>query len=174
MMHCGRARMARLNIEYIHIGACLGFVQDIIMEAVLAHPKLSIRRKTQLLRAIGKVLWIQNDLFARWYVRDGEEFADEMDADLREDHENKQVVGGPSASSIRSGASSPIDEDQYSIAGSIDGSIAESITSSVTSNLTCNLTRSNTVHTPSTLSMATACPFADLVKGSTETKIWAN
>ena len=29
------------------------------------------------MKAISKVLWIQNDLFAKWYVRDGEEYAGE-------------------------------------------------------------------------------------------------
>lgn len=73
-MHCGRGK-ASLNIEYVHIGICLGFIQDIFTEALLSHPRLSMPRKIALVRAIGKVIWIQNDLFAKWYVRDGEEFA---------------------------------------------------------------------------------------------------
>lgn len=74
-MHCGQGRKASLNVEYVHIGICLGFIQDIFTEALLSHPRLSMSRKIALVRAIGKVIWIQNDLFAKWYVRDGEEFA---------------------------------------------------------------------------------------------------
>lgn len=77
-MHCGAGRKDPLVIEYSHIGVCLGFIQDIFTEALLSHPRLPLPRKIALVRAIGKVIWIQNDLFAKWYVRDGEEFADVM------------------------------------------------------------------------------------------------
>ncbi|KAM3077531.1 hypothetical protein ACMFMG_006869 [Clarireedia jacksonii] len=77
MMHVGRGRQHPLHIEYIHIGVCLGFIQDIIFEAILSHPKLEMGVKIAVVKAVGKVLWIQNDLFAKWYVRDGEEFRGE-------------------------------------------------------------------------------------------------
>ncbi|KAI5301972.1 hypothetical protein KEM56_001170 [Ascosphaera pollenicola] len=77
MVHTGKGRKSPLNIEYVHIGICLGFIQDIFTEALLSHPRLSMQRKIALVRAIGKVIWIQNDLFAKWYVRDGEEYFDE-------------------------------------------------------------------------------------------------
>jgi len=68
-----------LHIEYIHIGVCLGFIQDVVFEAILSHPRLKLEQKTTIIKALGKVLWIQNDLFAKWYVRDGEEFAADME-----------------------------------------------------------------------------------------------
>lgn len=68
-----------LHIEYIHIGVCLGFIQDVMFEAILSHPRLKLEQKTAIIKALGKVLWIQNDLFAKWYVRDGEEYAGDMD-----------------------------------------------------------------------------------------------
>jgi hypothetical protein len=63
-----------LHVEYIHIGACLGYIQDVVFEAILAHPRLKLEQKMKIVKALGKVLWIQNDLFAKWYVRDGDEF----------------------------------------------------------------------------------------------------
>ncbi|KAF2461343.1 Protoglobin-domain-containing protein [Lineolata rhizophorae] len=75
MMHVGQGRKHPLHVEYIHIGACLGFIQDVLIEAILSHPRLKIERKIAIVKAIGKVLWIQNDLFAKWYVRDGDEYA---------------------------------------------------------------------------------------------------
>jgi hypothetical protein len=78
MMHTGQGRKHPLHVEYVHIGACLGFIQDVFTEAILSHPRLSLERKMAIVKAIGKVLWIQNDLFAKWYVRDGEEFAEQM------------------------------------------------------------------------------------------------
>lgn len=65
-----------MHVEYVHIGATLSFVQDILTEAILSHPKMRMDRKIGLVKALSKVIWIQNDLFAKWYVRDGDEFAD--------------------------------------------------------------------------------------------------
>lgn len=78
-MHVGRGRKHPLHIEYVHIGACLAFIQDTLTEALLSHPRIKMDRKVALVKALGKVIWIQNDLFAKWYVRDGDEFADEME-----------------------------------------------------------------------------------------------
>ncbi|KAF1839151.1 hypothetical protein BDW02DRAFT_487291 [Decorospora gaudefroyi] len=77
MMHVGQGRAHPLHVEYVHIGVTLSFVQDIITEAVLSHPRLKMDRKIALVKALSKVIWIQNDLFAKWYVRDGDEFAEE-------------------------------------------------------------------------------------------------
>jgi hypothetical protein len=79
MMHVGLGRTHPLNIEYIHIGATLAMIQDILTEAILSHPKLHLQRKMAIVKALGKVIWIQNDLFAKWYVHDGEEFTDGVD-----------------------------------------------------------------------------------------------
>lgn len=76
-MHTGIGREYPLHIEYIHIGVCLSFIQDVFTEAILSHPRISLNRKISIVKALGKVIWIQNDLFAKWYVRDGEEFRDE-------------------------------------------------------------------------------------------------
>lgn len=77
-MHVGRGREHPLHIEYVHIGACLAFIQDTLTEALLSHPRIKMDKKVALVKALGKVIWIQNDLFAKWYVRDGDEFAAEM------------------------------------------------------------------------------------------------
>jgi len=77
MMHVGLGRAHPLHIEYIHIGVCLSFIQDILTEAILSHPRLPLQRKIALVKALSKVIWIQNDLFAKWYVRDGDEFKGE-------------------------------------------------------------------------------------------------
>lgn len=74
MMHVGLGRAHPLHVEYIHLGVCLSFIQDIMTEAILSHPRLSLQRKIALVKAIGKVIWIQNDLMAKWHVKDGQEF----------------------------------------------------------------------------------------------------
>lgn len=77
MMHVGQGRTHALHVEYVHIGVTLSFIQDVLTEAILSHPRLKMDRKIALVKALSKVIWIQNDLFAKWYVRDGEEFDDE-------------------------------------------------------------------------------------------------
>jgi hypothetical protein len=78
MMHVGQGRAHPLHVEYVHIGVTLSFVQDILTEAILSHPKMKMDRKIGLVKALSKVIWIQNDLFAKWYVRDGDEFAEDV------------------------------------------------------------------------------------------------
>ena len=79
MMHTGLGRTHPLHIEYIHIGATLAVIQDILNEAILSHPRLPMHRKIAIVKALNKVIWIQNDLFTKWYVQDGDEFTDGMD-----------------------------------------------------------------------------------------------
>lgn len=161
MMHSGQVRMARLNIEYIHINALLGYVQDVVTEELLSHPQLSLRSKIALLRAIAKVLCIQNDLFARWYVRDGKEYMEEMDMEARE--------GLSKAGNSASEEANQLNDDQASTADSLD-SFSDSLSGSKTTKT--NGTNS-TAHSISH-SMGSACPFSPQAKGSSETKIWAN
>ena len=147
-MHAGEERLHKLNVEYVHIGACLGYIQDVFTEALMSHPRLSLQRKTALLRAINKIIWIQNDLFVKWRIRDGEEFADEMseiNVDEKEGYvEDKKIIGEGSTS-----GSSTSDEDRSSILSSISPSNGASI-----------------AHSP-------VCPFSGASEGGTETKIWA-
>ncbi|CAK7218212.1 hypothetical protein SEUCBS140593_003470 [Sporothrix eucalyptigena] len=79
MMHVGLGRAHPLHVEYVHIGMTLSLIQDVLTEAILSHPRLPMSRKMGLVKALGKVIWIQNDLFAKWYVRDGEEYTDGVD-----------------------------------------------------------------------------------------------
>lgn len=96
MMHVGLGRKHPLHIEYVHLGACLGFIQDIMTEAILSHPRLHIHRKTALVKALNKVIWIQNDLMAKWHVKDGAEYAT-GDSDIEIEQEGwlhgKKVYG---------------------------------------------------------------------------------
>ncbi|KAF7853837.1 uncharacterized protein EAF02_011827 [Botrytis sinoallii] len=118
MMHVGRGRKHPLHVEYVHIGVCLGFVQDIIFEAVLSHPKLRMEKKIAIVKAIGKVLWIQNDLFAKWYVRDGDEFAEEMEEVMVEREgwlKGKKVIDGEDKSDVEdegSGEKTPLEDEK--------------------------------------------------------------
>ncbi|KAG5643146.1 hypothetical protein DXG03_001508 [Asterophora parasitica] len=78
LMHTGvagfahRAKKPGLRVEYIHCAILLGYVEDIVINAVVTHPDLDLDTKTAVIRALNKLLWIQNDLFARHYIQDAD------------------------------------------------------------------------------------------------------
>ena len=50
------------------MSALLGYVEDIVVAAVLAMDEIDLATKTKVIRAFNKMLWIQNDLMARHYI----------------------------------------------------------------------------------------------------------
>ena len=67
---------SRINVEYIHINALFGWLHGFLAETIDTLPQLqdkpAVRAKT--LAAFSKLLWIQNDFFAMYYMRDSELF----------------------------------------------------------------------------------------------------
>jgi hypothetical protein len=77
IMHTGRPgfkhrkNRPELRVEYIHMGALLGYVVDIVVGAVLGMEEIDLVMKGKVIRALNKVVWVQNDLFVRAYLEDG-------------------------------------------------------------------------------------------------------
>lgn len=77
VMHTGkpgfkhREKRPDLRVEYIHCGALLGYVVDIVIGAVMGMTEIDTEMKCRVLKALNKVVWIQNDLFARHYMPEG-------------------------------------------------------------------------------------------------------
>ncbi|OAX84014.1 hypothetical protein ACJ72_01630 [Emergomyces africanus] len=76
IMHTGEAgfkhreKRPKLRVEVMHMSLLLGFVEEIVLKAVLAAEGLDLQTKTSVITAFNKLLWIQNDLFQRHYVVD--------------------------------------------------------------------------------------------------------
>ncbi|KAG8749744.1 hypothetical protein FRC11_011081, partial [Ceratobasidium sp. 423] len=74
VMHTGKAGFKHrekkdpLFVDYAHCAILLGYVQSMLTSAVMARDDLSQEVKTATLLAINKIMWIQNDLFARHYI----------------------------------------------------------------------------------------------------------
>ncbi len=74
IMHTGkpgfkhREKRPDLRVEYIHMGATLGYVVDVVVRAVMEMSEIGDGMKSRVIRALNKVVWIQNDLFARHYI----------------------------------------------------------------------------------------------------------
>ncbi|RFU26506.1 hypothetical protein B7463_g9843, partial [Scytalidium lignicola] len=81
IMHTGqpgfkhREKRPELRVEFIHMGALLGYVVDLVLEHVLPMEAegLDLATKTKVIRALNKVVWIQNDLFAKVYLDEKED-----------------------------------------------------------------------------------------------------
>jgi len=74
IMHTGkpgfkhREKRPDLRVEYIHMSALLGYVVDLVVSAVMDMDVIDTQMKSRVIRALNKVVWIQNDLFARHYI----------------------------------------------------------------------------------------------------------
>jgi hypothetical protein len=87
LMHTGRpAFKHRLNkdplvVDLQQLTLTLAWIHDTVTSIVLLMPKdeLSTKRKLRILRAFGKIVWIQQDLFQRHYVRSDEEAKADLD-----------------------------------------------------------------------------------------------
>jgi len=103
IMHTGkpgfkhRQNRPDLRVEYIHMGLLLGYVVDMVISAVLEMDGIDNATKSGVLRALNKVVWIQNDLFAWQYLMDAEKGG----------YQGKEGEGKEEEEGERSGASCP-------------------------------------------------------------------
>ncbi|KAG6840020.1 hypothetical protein C0991_009551 [Blastosporella zonata] len=72
LMHTGAAGFAHrskrpgLRVEYIHCAILLGYVEDILVNAVATHPDLDLDTKVAVMRAVNKVQLPQSDHGRVW------------------------------------------------------------------------------------------------------------
>ncbi|KAJ9644981.1 hypothetical protein H2204_001443 [Knufia peltigerae] len=151
LMHVGKGRKNPLHVDYVFLGACLGYIQDAMTEAILSHPRLDLTQKIAIVKAIGKVIWIQNDLMAKWHVDDGKEFIDaewdeETQAEARQPEgyvNGKRVLG-------------KVDEDDSSIDGTVSSVSSEKSTTSL----------GRTMEQVRLSNEQIGCPFSGMVNGT--------
>lgn len=103
-MHVGSGRRNPLHVDYMFLGICMGYIQDAFTEAILTNTSVDLRLRISIVRALGKLIWIQNDLLARWHINE----------------ENIGANSKPSstyAASSVSAAASPVQHPQYHARG---------------------------------------------------------
>lgn len=69
-MHVGSGRRNPLHVDYMFLGICMGYVQDAFTESILTNNSVDLRLRISVVRALGKLIWIQNDLLARWHINE--------------------------------------------------------------------------------------------------------
>ncbi|CAE6461390.1 unnamed protein product [Rhizoctonia solani] len=63
-----------LRVDHIHLSGLLGWTMDRVIVIVLRDETIPLSKRETIIRSLHKVMWIQQDLFSRHYVRDGEEY----------------------------------------------------------------------------------------------------
>ena len=77
------------------MGALLGYVVDIVVGAVMSMDVIDNEMKCKVIRALNKVVWIQNDLMARHYlVKNGDEADQTVTPPLSDEGEREGAKGG--------------------------------------------------------------------------------
>ncbi|CAF3117358.1 unnamed protein product [Rotaria sp. Silwood2] len=67
-MHTNMAGTHSINVDYVHINATFGYLEHILIDAVLSNDEIDAPTKKAALLAINKLFWIQNDLFSMHYI----------------------------------------------------------------------------------------------------------
>ena len=66
-MHTGKAGNAGINVPFIQVNALMGFVNDALIATIVTLP-IPAEVQHKAIRAFTKLLWIQTDLFIKYYV----------------------------------------------------------------------------------------------------------
>ncbi|CAF3391075.1 unnamed protein product [Rotaria sp. Silwood1] len=67
-MHTNMAGARSINVDYIHMNAMFGYLQQTFMGIVLSNEEIDETTKKTTLLALNKLFWIQNDLFSMHYI----------------------------------------------------------------------------------------------------------
>ena len=65
-----RKNKPALFVEYRDVNLLLGWVENAVTDIVMGVEALDVKTKVNILKALNKYWWLQNDLFARHYVVD--------------------------------------------------------------------------------------------------------
>lgn len=114
-MHNGHIRRQPLHIDVIHFSLMIGHVQNTLNDQIITSPTIATSQKAPLVKAWAKLLWIQNDLFTKWHVKDGHEYEGQMtdlspesmkltEADMKDEDGNKMLC--PFSSMVNSSRAS--------------------------------------------------------------------
>ena len=69
-IHTTKAGNKNIVIDYIHINALFGYVSDVLLGTIAMCDQLNEVQRAKTVQAFNKLLWIQNDLFTKYYVDD--------------------------------------------------------------------------------------------------------
>ncbi|CAF3251673.1 unnamed protein product [Rotaria sp. Silwood2] len=66
-IHTTKGGSASINVDYIHVNALLCTLENIFIDAIWAIESIEMKKKREVLHALNKFFWIQNDFFTMQY-----------------------------------------------------------------------------------------------------------
>lgn len=69
LIHTNMAGSQSININYIHINVLFGYIENILLKAILSNDQISVETKQTAILTVNKFFWIQNDFFAMHYIK---------------------------------------------------------------------------------------------------------
>lgn len=67
-IHTNMAGSQSINIDYVHINVLFGYIEHILLEAVLSNEQIDPQTKQSTVLTLNKFFWIQNDFFSMHYI----------------------------------------------------------------------------------------------------------
>ncbi|KAL5360459.1 hypothetical protein BJX96DRAFT_150372 [Aspergillus floccosus] len=110
-MHTGKILMHPLTIEYVHMNACIGYLKQMLLETISVHPDMSVQFKFAFIRSISKILCVQNDLIARCYIPEDQEFLKASNSEITAKTRAPATPDPDTASTAETASSMPDKED---------------------------------------------------------------
>ncbi|CAF1459414.1 unnamed protein product [Adineta ricciae] len=67
-IHTNLAGTHSIDVDYIHVNALFGYLEHVLIDGVIHHDEIDERRKNEIIIALNKLFWIQNDFFSMHYL----------------------------------------------------------------------------------------------------------
>ncbi|CAF1459583.1 unnamed protein product [Adineta ricciae] len=67
-IHTNLAGTHSIDVDYIHVNALFGYLEHVLIDGVIHHDEIDERRKNEIIIALNKLFWIQNDFFSMHYI----------------------------------------------------------------------------------------------------------
>jgi len=67
-IHTNQAGSASINVDYIHINGLLGYLEHLLIDALLNAENLDEKNRHAMMIAVNKFFWIQNDFFTMHFI----------------------------------------------------------------------------------------------------------
>ncbi|CAF0834467.1 unnamed protein product [Adineta ricciae] len=68
-IHTNQAGTSSINVDYIHINALLGYLEHLLIDIVWTEESIDSESKHDMIKAVNKLFWIQNDFFTMHYLK---------------------------------------------------------------------------------------------------------
>ena len=77
-IHSNQSGPTSINVDYIHINALLGYLEHLLIEILWKLENINEKTKLNMMMALNKFFWIQNDFFTMHFKKQGQDNASKI------------------------------------------------------------------------------------------------